>query len=123
MIDEPLDVDAYYALFRSLDAVALPYDRVAYRERTSAILMEALGLGVTPIVPSGTWLAEAAADFGAGRTYDGGADGLRDTLRSLAEGDDWDRSGTADAVRDATRPDAFLDRLVSLLRTLDGVRT
>ena len=51
--------ERYYALFRDVDAILLPYDRREYGQRGSGILVEAASCGYPIVASSGTWGASA----------------------------------------------------------------
>jgi hypothetical protein len=53
----PLDAAAYRGQIDAADALLLPYDQLRYRQRCSAILLEALAAGRPPIVTAGGWMA------------------------------------------------------------------
>ncbi|HQU46067.1 MAG TPA: glycosyltransferase [Pirellulales bacterium] len=61
LVNSPLSSEAYRALLLSADAVVLPYDREAYRARSSGIFAEALAAGIPTLVPAGTWMASQLA--------------------------------------------------------------
>lgn len=53
----PLAADAYRRQIDLADVFLLPYDQRRYRQRCSAILLEALAAGRVPIVTGGGWMA------------------------------------------------------------------
>jgi hypothetical protein len=57
LLEEALAPEQYRGLLHSGDLALLPYDRQAYRARSSGILAEVLAAGIPAIVPAGTWLA------------------------------------------------------------------
>jgi hypothetical protein len=57
LLGEALTPEQYRGLLHSGDLALLPYDRQAYRARSSGILAEVLAAGIPAIVPAGTWLA------------------------------------------------------------------
>ncbi|HVA46627.1 MAG TPA: hypothetical protein VNH11_09660 [Pirellulales bacterium] len=61
LVNSPLSSEAYRALLLSADVVILPYDREAYRARSSGIFAEALAAGIPTLVPAGTWMASQLA--------------------------------------------------------------
>lgn len=72
----------YYAAFAELDVVVLPYAPSMYAQRTSNILVEALGLGVVPLVARETWLSDYVRDHGLDTTFDATSpDSLVEALR------------------------------------------
>ncbi|MCA9565860.1 MAG: glycosyltransferase, partial [Myxococcales bacterium] len=106
-----LSSEDYADVLRSLDIVALPYDPELYAQRTSNILVEAVGLGVVPVAPSKSYLGQVMTTEGIGVTYsDYSAEGLRkalvqaaDQLTELRSGmaplsEEWRRTQTADGV-------------------------
>lgn len=58
---DPLGPAQYADLLHRTDLFLLPYDRVAYRNRSSGVLLEALSLGRPVVVPSGCWLSRQFA--------------------------------------------------------------
>ncbi len=73
LYDEPLSAAAYKDLLLCSDITLLPYERNAYRARSSGILAESLAAGIPVIVPAGTWLSR--------QLLLGGNDGYPETLR------------------------------------------
>lgn len=73
LISDQLSISAFHDLLWSADIVLLPYDREAYRRRSSGILIQALAAGRVVVVPAGTWMA-TQIDPEAGVTFDGPAD-------------------------------------------------
>jgi len=70
LIEEPLSTEDYARQLATADIILLPYDREAYRERSSGILIQALAAGKPVVVPDQSWLsdttpANTAAHFGA----------------------------------------------------------
>jgi hypothetical protein len=57
LIDEPLQPDAYCAIFHASDISLIPYDPLEYRTRSSGVFAESVAAGLVTIVPSGTWMA------------------------------------------------------------------
>ncbi|MGL6096432.1 MAG: hypothetical protein ACRC7O_11625 [Fimbriiglobus sp.] len=68
-----LTATEYFGLFGEADVIAMPYDRAAYRRRSSGILTEAAAAGLPTVVPTGTWLASQQPP-GAGEQFDSEAD-------------------------------------------------
>ncbi|NBT25257.1 MAG: hypothetical protein EBT09_01580 [Actinobacteria bacterium] len=58
VIHVPLPTEAYHRLIQEAAIVFLPYDAVAYADRSSGVFADALACGVAPIVPCGTWMAD-----------------------------------------------------------------
>lgn len=48
----------YSAWMAAADVILLPYDPIAYTERTSGIFTEAVAAGRMPLVSEGTWMAD-----------------------------------------------------------------
>ncbi len=99
LLGEALTPEQYRSLLHSGDLALLPYDRQAYRARSSGILAEVLAAGIPAIVPAGTWLARQlpAALPGstlAGLTYEDVAE-VPQLLREMVR--------RHDAYRDAAR--------------------
>jgi hypothetical protein len=57
LIDEPLQPDAYCAIFHASDISLIPYDPLEYRTRSSGVFAESVAAGLITVVPSGTWMA------------------------------------------------------------------
>ncbi len=60
LIEEPLSTEDYALRLATADIVLLPYDRKAYRERSSGILIQALAAGKPVVVPDQSWLSDTA---------------------------------------------------------------
>jgi hypothetical protein len=69
LLEEPLSSSAYRRLLHSGGLILLPYDRPAYRWRSSGILVEALAAGIPPVVPADTWLARQLPHETLGAAY------------------------------------------------------
>jgi glycosyltransferase involved in cell wall biosynthesis len=60
----------------SCDLLVLPYDRTAYRQRSSGIFAEGAAAGIPAVVPDGIWMAEQiAAGTAAGVSFSGNQPG------------------------------------------------
>jgi len=68
LLGEALTPEQYRGLLHSGDLALLPYDRQAYRARSSGILAEVLAAGIPAIVPAGTWLARQLPAVSSGST-------------------------------------------------------
>jgi glycosyltransferase involved in cell wall biosynthesis len=67
-----LEQSLYRSLVGRADILLLPYDRTSYRNRPSAIFVEAASTGRPVVAPSGTWMADQiGSGRAAGVTYDG----------------------------------------------------
>lgn len=66
LVPEALPKDAFYRLLSTVHFVLVPYDPVAYRYRTSHILVEALGIGRPVVSVAGGWIGEEVASVGGG---------------------------------------------------------
>jgi hypothetical protein len=76
----PLDQATYRSFLAQCDILLLPYQRIPYRSRASAIFVEAALTGRPVVVSSGTWMGDrVAAAEAAGVTYEG------DTPAEIAE--------------------------------------
>jgi glycosyltransferase involved in cell wall biosynthesis len=86
-----IDDEGFEDLIASLDLVALPYDRRAYRIASSGICANAIALGRPVIVPSGTWMASMVEQgLASGIVY--GGDGAVAIAEAMAEASrDMDR--------------------------------
>ena len=57
--------DDYFKHFLKASCILLPYDPIEYADRTSGILVEALGLGRMIITTEGSWLHAESRRYGA----------------------------------------------------------
>lgn len=57
LIGDRLSREEYAAWLNRAQVILLPYDPVAYQERTSGIFTEAIIAGRIPVVSAGTWMA------------------------------------------------------------------
>jgi hypothetical protein len=64
LILEPLDPDAFYHLFQTVDIVLLPYDPTEYAHRTSGISIEAMVAGRVIVGPDNGWIYERGRQYG-----------------------------------------------------------
>jgi glycosyltransferase involved in cell wall biosynthesis len=69
LVPDALAPGDYAALLQSLHIVLLPYVHESYREATSGIFAEAVGLGKPVVVPEGTWMARELDRAGAGTVF------------------------------------------------------
>ncbi|MFT6629034.1 MAG: hypothetical protein ACJA1R_002308 [Flavobacteriales bacterium] len=114
----PLSAADYGDLLRKVDVCVCPYVPERYAERTSGVVIEALGLGAVPVVPEGTWLAEFVREAGVGEVY------APYTASALAAAidrvvSDWDgrraeAAQIAKRARDDHSPAAVVRRLVEI---------
>ncbi len=75
--DRPLDRSEYAAALGRADIVMLPYDSAAYRDRTSGIFVEAIGLSKIVIAPAATWMGRELDRMGLYPGYrDESSDGI-----------------------------------------------
>ena len=58
VVHEPLPTEAYHRLIQGAAVVILPYDAVAYADRSSGVFADALAWGVPPIIQDGTWMSD-----------------------------------------------------------------
>ncbi|MGB8363533.1 MAG: hypothetical protein ACLQUZ_01245 [Rhizomicrobium sp.] len=70
IFDGGLYPDDYSRVWRSLDAVILPYSVEKYRRQGSGMFFESLSDAIIPIVPDGTSMAATAREAGIGIVYD-----------------------------------------------------
>jgi len=67
-----LDRSAYLSLLAAADLALFPYERSAYRQRSSGVFSEVVAAGLPAVVPSGTWLAQqVTSGTAAGVVYEG----------------------------------------------------
>ena len=57
-IPRELQIEEYADAMKSADLALFPYKVIPYRQRTSAVLAEAVAYGKPVVVPEGTWLAQ-----------------------------------------------------------------
>jgi len=99
LLEEPLAPDEYRCLLYSGDVALLPYDRQAYRARSSGILAEVLAAGIPAVVPAGTWLArqlpaDRPGSTPAGLTYEDVGE-VPQLLRKMVQGHEAYRDAAA----------------------------
>ncbi len=58
VVEDALPTAAYHRLLQEATVVILPYDAVAYADRSSGVFADALACGALPVVPDGTWMAD-----------------------------------------------------------------
>jgi hypothetical protein len=63
LIGDRLSREDYAAWLNRAQVILLPYDPVAYRERTSGIFTEAIMAGRIPLVKAETWMAAELARY------------------------------------------------------------
>ncbi len=116
--EAPLDHADYAALLRAADICVCPYEPSRYAMRTSGVVIEAIGLGATPVVPGGTWLAAFVRDAGVGEIYEPyTAAALADAIDRVVAQWGERRAAAADvapAVREEHAPEAVAKRLLEL---------
>jgi glycosyltransferase involved in cell wall biosynthesis len=79
LIPDALTDEEYKALIADADVIILPYLQRHYHAQTSGIFAEAMSAGTPTIVPSGTWMATQAEQYGVGIVFEAG------NLESLIE--------------------------------------
>ena len=71
-----LSAEQWEEALASCDLLVLPYDRTAYRQRSSGIFAEGAAAGIPAVVPDGIWMAEQiAAGVAAGVSFSGSEPG------------------------------------------------
>jgi hypothetical protein len=114
----PFDRDEYKQRLAELDIVMLPYDPQIYRNKTSGVFAEAVGLEKVVVVPEGTWMAQLVAAHDIGVVYqDYTSEGLARGLERAAGGlHHYQRNLEEFALRWRHRHcvEAFLRRLLEL---------
>ncbi len=71
-----LSAEQWEEALASCDLLVLPYDRTAYRQRSSGIFAEGAAAGIPAVVPDGIWMAEQiAAGAAAGVSFSGSEPG------------------------------------------------
>lgn len=81
VFEQPLTNAEYLDLLGRIGILVMPYAVSEYVNRTSNLVAEALGMGIVPVVPEGTWLAEVVRERGVGVIYDATRPGaLRDAV-------------------------------------------
>lgn len=103
--DAPLAGADWSGLLRRADICVCPYEPARYRERTSAVVIEALGLGAVPVVSDGTWLADFVREVGVGEVFaPWDAHALAAAIDRVAN--DWPaRRAAAEAIAGVVRAD------------------
>lgn len=81
LIRNALSADSYRALLESADLVALPYDALTYRARTSGPFVEAICAGKPVIVPQQSWMSTQLGESRAGETFISG--NAQDLVRAV----------------------------------------
>ena len=107
-------------VFAKIDCIALPYPISEYGFRTSSLLVEALGQGIIPVVPAGTWLGRLVSKYELGPVYDDySPQGLARAI-DLAVSDREKYGAAVKAFapgwREENSAEAFIDGLLKLLR-------
>ena len=75
----------YEAALAGIDCMVLPYRRLMYQSRSSAVAVEAACAGIPMIYTADTWLADFVAEQGAGiAVADGDVAGLAEAIRRMA---------------------------------------
>ncbi len=69
LVEQTLSLADYHALFHNAICLLL-YDREAYHDKFSSVALEALFSGAPVITPSGTWMGDVVAKYGAGVVLD-----------------------------------------------------
>jgi hypothetical protein len=64
LIANYLTEEEYLYWLKTSDIILLPYDAVAYSERTSGIFTECIIAGKIPVVTQGTWMAKELSKYG-----------------------------------------------------------
>jgi glycosyltransferase involved in cell wall biosynthesis len=71
-----LSAEQWEQALASCDLLVLPYDRAAYRQRSSGIFAEGVAAGIPSVVPDGIWMAEQiAGGAAAGVSFSGNEPG------------------------------------------------
>jgi len=113
LLREALDLEQFQARLLEADIVVLPYIAALYRRRSSGILVQAIACGRPVVVPSGTWLADAAPP-GTAVTFDGPADLPRALVAAAENARNLQAAASAAAAdwRSRHNADAFLAALL-----------
>lgn len=127
VIDDALPTAAYHRLLLEATVVILPYDAVAYADRSSGVFADALASGVAPVVPDGTWMASELRRL-ADASPGGPGHGLVVDLIAAAPSDLASAVGRAIARRRTLRPILasvrdtwqFTHSPEAVLHTIDG---
>ncbi len=69
-LEGPLSPESYYEMISESDVVLCPYDPVAYRNRSSGTLTEAIAAGIPTVAPGGSWLSRQQPPGGGGTFTD-----------------------------------------------------
>ncbi|WP_373478740.1 glycosyltransferase [Geminocystis sp.] len=64
LTDDNLHREKYVSLLANTDIMLIPYDAIAYQERTSGVFTESVIAGNIPVTMANTWMAKELLKFG-----------------------------------------------------------
>lgn len=83
--DDVLTSQEYAEALAGIDCMILPYRRLMYQSRSSAVAVEAACAGIPMIYTADTWLSDFVGEQGAGiAVADGDVEGLADAILTMA---------------------------------------
>jgi glycosyltransferase involved in cell wall biosynthesis len=114
--DAPAEQGEYYGQFANVDAILNAYDPARYREATSMICLEAIGMGKGVVTTGGTWSDDMARRLGAAMTTmkDFSPEALAEAIVThTANRREFSSKNEAaqDRVREMHSVDSFLDAI------------
>ena len=85
IIDQPLSMQEYEALFARIDCMVLPYRREYYYSQISGVAIEAASAGIPMIFTADTWLEDFVVEQGTGiAVQDGDVAALVGAIQTMA---------------------------------------
>ena len=83
--DQILSSQDYDRILSEIDCMVLPYRRLMYQSRSSAVAVEAACAGIPMIYTADSWLSDFVTEQGAGiAVADGDVKGLAEAIRTMA---------------------------------------
>lgn len=118
VIGDRLSREEYTAWLNQSHGILLPYDPIAYQERTSGIFTEAIIAGRIPFVTAGTWMAEELERYDLGELAIAWDDPVTVWRSIVNRVNQPDLRPKLTAMRDAYRQFHCLDRYAEVLQSL-----
>jgi len=112
--DGPLTPEDYYHFVSQTDVLLCPYDRVAYRSRSSGTFTEAIAAGIPTVTPAQTWMARQQP-AGSGATFHDKSTFIAAVAKVCASWPDYQSAAESDKDRWLTQHSPE-----NLVRTLIG---
>lgn len=113
-----LSAEDYAHWLNRCQVILLPYDALAYRERTSGIFTEAIIAGRLPLVTEGTWMARELERYDLGELILDGAEPQRVWLTMIEALENPDILEKLRAMQSAYRQFHTLEHFAEALRRL-----